>query len=90
MNVCVRRNNGVFEAESRLWYAPLTNREGRTIHSYPLIQGMLYSRPPIHLRLCPTRRVLPKAPEHRRFGVWMGYCRTFDHDQYGCGLCVLQ
>ena len=28
MNVCVRRNNGVFEAESRLWYADLTNREG--------------------------------------------------------------
>jgi hypothetical protein len=94
MRVSTRRNKGVFEAESRLWWVRSACLLGRSSNSSMVgpanlnSQGMLHWSSAVHLWFPSARR----RPQETRFG-WracngMGYCHGRAHGEYRSSLCV--
>ncbi len=60
MNRSIRRNAGVFEAESRLWCVLSSVCLAYVAETS---QGLLYFYPAIHLRFCRVGRFVPGSPQ---------------------------
>lgn len=74
MNICIRRNGGVFEAESRLWCV-LTVFFMIGSLEVDRFQGLLYRRPTLHLRALGIGWRLSEPSQHWGACHGLGNCR---------------
>ena len=71
MNMGIRKNKGVFEAEARLWL--VDSSVCMTFDCLRLLQDLLHRHPAVHLRLRYSRSFSPEALEHWWTHHGMGY-----------------
>jgi len=86
MNTSIKRNNGVFEAESRLWYCHLVTRSFADYLT--LNQGLLCRFASIRNWFCSVRRSYPESPNCRGSHHGLGHRRVCYHDHYSSGVCI--
>ena len=89
MNMGIKRNKGVFEAETRLWYgivyASCLDLFRRIIFSGNL-QGVLYCHAIVSLRIPCTRCLLPKEVVRRSSCYGLGTGGSCSHDKHSGSL----